>query len=191
MRAHDEPGARGGRKVGVALAALGVGMGLALGGCSGTRGKAAVPGLYVSEADRFSIVPPVGWEKKEGMMGTAVAFLEARQGDSDDFRENVNIYVENLPARMDLAGYAKASDANVEKLLTGYERIQSGAVKLNGQDARRTVYKHKMGVFDLQALSYLLVKDGRGYVITCSAKADAYKDHEPIFERACQTFHAD
>jgi hypothetical protein len=173
------------------VAVAGLGMALALAGCSGARGKPATPGQYTNQKDRFSIVSPPGWETKEAIMGVAVAFLEPYLGPSDDFRENLNVFVEKLPPSMDLDGYNNVSNANVEKLLTDFQRVQSDPVKLNGQDARRMVYRHRLGVFDLQVLSYLLVKDGRGYAITCSAKADAYKDHEPIFEQACQTFHAD
>jgi hypothetical protein len=128
---------------------------------------------------------------KEDPRGSGAAFLEPLQGPDDNFRENINIVVIQFAQNVGLAAYAKANDQNMAKLASDYQQVESSAVKLNGQDARRTVFKHKVGSFDLQVLSYLLVKGGRGYVLACTAKADAYQEHEAIFEQACRTFHAE
>jgi hypothetical protein len=188
MRAHDGIAAsRSAAAAGLALAAFGAVLLLAAAGCS-TPPAAAPSGRYADARGHFSIAPPPGWQTKQNPGGSGVAFLEPLQGPADDFRENINIVVAPWPKDMGLAEYAKANDDDTTQRATDYEELESAVVSLNGQDARRTVFKHKVGALDLQVLCYLLVKDGRGYALICTAKADAYKDHEPIFERTCRTF---
>lgn len=189
MRAHDGIAA-GPSSAAAGLAAAACGMVLLLGqaGCSHRPAATAPSGRFADGRGRFSIVPPAGWQTKEDVRGSGAAFVEPPQSPTDDFRENINIVVTQLPADMGLEAYVKANDGNMAKLATGYEELESAAVDLNGQAARRTVFKHKVGALDLQVLCYLLIKDGGGYALICTARADAYKDHEPIFERTCRTF---
>ncbi len=162
-------------------------MGMNLAGCSS---KPAAPGQYTSKKDGFTITAPVSWEKTEGFMGSTVVFLEPQADPSDTFRENVNIVVEKLPASMALDAYLKLSNENMAKLLTNYKEVSSARVTLGGLDAQRIVYRHRMGVFDIKGLLYLVVHNGRGYVLTGSAEVDEYEDHEAAFEGICKTFQA-
>jgi len=190
MRAHD--GIAAGpltAAAGLALAAGGVVLLLMSAGCSAKHADLS-PGRFADARGRFSIVPPAGWQIKQDPGGSGAAFLEPPQGPADDFRENINIVVAKLPADMGLEAYAKVNDDNLTKCATDYQELESATVVINGQDARRTVFRHKVGALDLQVLSYLLVKGGRGYGLACTAKTDAYKDHEPIFERTCRSFRA-
>ena len=169
----------------ISLVAVAAATAACLAGCSS---KPATPGQYTSTKDGFTIIAPTTWEKKEGFMGSTVLFLEPQAEPSDTFRENVNVVVEKLPSGMGLDGYVKASNDNMAKLMTDYSEISSARVKLGGNDAQRIVYQHRMGVYNLKVLIYLVVQGGRGYVLTCSATVDQYDSHEPTFEDTCKTF---
>jgi hypothetical protein len=160
-------------------------LGLCLGGCSS---KPAKPGQYTNTKDRFTITAPTSWEKAEGKMGMTVVFLESLAGASDTFRENVNVVVETLPAGMGLDGYVKASNEALAKMMTNFKEVSSARVKLGDNDAQRNVWQHKMGVYNLKVLQYVVVQGGRAYILTCSATDDQYQPHEPVFEDICKTF---
>ncbi len=169
----------------IAPLAMATAIGLCLTACSS---KPAKPGQYTSNRDAFTITAPASWEKAEGVMGSTVVFLEPQAGATDTFRENVNVVAEKLPAGMGLDGYLKASDENAAKLMTDFSEVSSTRVKLGENDAQRIVYQHRMGVYNLKCLLYLVVHGGRGYVLTCTAIVDEYEDHEPVFEDTCKTF---
>ena len=121
-------------------------------------------------------------------MGMTVVFLEPRSDPSDTFRENVNVVVEKLPTGINLDRYVKVSNENMLKLMTDYSEASSERVKLDENDAQRIVYQHRMGVFNLKCLLYLVVRNGRGYVLTCTARDNEYENHEATFEKTCKTF---
>lgn len=168
-----------------AAMALATTIGLCLAGCSS---KPPLPGQYTNKKDGFTITAPASWEKAEGKMGTVVLFLEPQAGASDTFRENVNVVVEKLPAGMGLDGYVKLSDENMVKIVTDLSEVSSARVKLGKSDAQRIVFKHRMGIYNLKVLIYLVVHGGRGYILTCTAAVDEYEDHEATFEKTCKTF---
>jgi hypothetical protein len=146
------------------------------------------PGRYHSKESESSIKLPDSWETREGVMGTAVIALSPREGATDEFRENVNVVVEELPSGMALEGYIEASLSNMRKLATDYNQVEDGRTTIDGVDASRLVYTHRMGQLDLQCLLYIIVKGRRGYNVTCSALQDTFETHRGRFEEIVATF---
>ena len=166
----------------LAISALMV-FGLALNGCS--RREA---GRYYSKDKGFSIRFPDKWETKEGFMGTTILAVSAQEGPADTFRENVNVYVEELPRVYSLEEYWQLSLTNLRKLMTDFKEYDSGKATIGGEEATWLIYSFRMGTVKTKVIVYALVKGRRGYVITCSAGPDKFDEYKTTLEEIAESF---
>ena len=158
----------------------------AIGGCG--RKAPPEPRRYCSREKGFSLKLPENWERKEGLMGTTIVALSPKEGPGDGFRENINVYVEDLPKAISVEEYAEITLANMRKIMTDLAEEDKGAVETGGASCYRLVYAHRMGQLDIKVLQYLAVKGRRGYAITCSAAPDSFLDYSDAFEDVVASF---
>jgi len=156
----------------------------------GCKSHTPRPGEYYDKEERFSIIPPAGWEQQQGVMAAAVVFLSPMEHADDGFRENINVVVEKLPSDLDFDEYVAASKANMRKLLTDFEELESSRRTVNGMIGERLIYAHRMGQVKCRVLLYIFVENGRGYNVTCTAGPDTFDEYLPDFEKACESFMA-
>lgn len=156
------------------------------GGCA--RRPPPEPGRYHSKEKGFSIRLPKEWERREGIMGTTVIALSPQEGPADQFRENVNVFVEELPRTISLEEYSTLSLANLRKLMTDFQELGTGEAVIGKATAVRRISSYRMGQFSLKALAYSLVKGRRAYVITCSSEAEQFDTYLGKFEDIAESF---
>ena len=172
-----------GRLRSMALAMTCVAAAVALtGGCSSKE-----EGRYYDDKEDFSIRFPDDWEVVEEFMGTRVFGRSPQSGADDQFQENVNVVVEKVGS-VTLEEYDKISMANVARIVTDYRLIDSGPTTLGGEPGRRMVMSHRMGQYSIMASCHFAVKDGRAYVVTCTALEDTYDQFAPKFDDIVKTF---
>jgi len=146
------------------------------------------PDRYTNKEKGFSIKFPADWERKEGMMGTAVLALSPQEGTADQFRVNVNVTIEDLPKTLSLDEYVAAALGALRKVLTDLEEHENSAMNVAGTPAKRLIFSHRMGAIKVKAMQCVLVKGTRGYVITCSAAPDQFDNYRPKFDEIVQSF---
>ena len=153
------------------------------GGATGTASsttspsdKASVEQLasYSDSKYGFTIQYPKDWEKQVGALGSAVAMLSPPEGDSDKFRENVNVLVQKLPDKMTLDQYTKLSLDQAPKLITGFDLLDQGPTQLAGRPARRIHYRGEQGAFRLELEQVWTVLGGQAFILTYTAERDRY-----------------
>jgi eukaryotic-like serine/threonine-protein kinase len=123
----------------------------------------------------FTLQYPKDWEKQVGAMGSAVVILSPREGDSDKFRENVNVLVQTLPDKMTLDQYSKLSLDQAPKLITGFDLLDQGPTQLAGRPARRVHYRGEQGSFRLEWEQVWTVLGGQAFILTYTAERDRYE----------------
>jgi serine/threonine-protein kinase len=143
---------------------------------------------YYNKDKGFSINLPSMWEVKEGFMGTTVLALSPQENPSDQFRENINVVVAELPKKVALEDYVQANVTNMSRLLTDFQVHEKGQLILSNTDARWVIYSHRMGTLNIKVLVYVLVQGRRGYVITCSAAPEQFPKYKSKFEEIVQSF---
>ena len=168
------------RLLGVAALTL-----LVAGGCGKKSHMAG--NRYCNPANGFSIELPPEWERREGFMGSVVCATRPQDGAAGGFRENVNVVVEKLPGSTGLKQYHEQG----LKDLAGFSVSESGDATPGGVPAKWVLYARRAGPLDLEVLVYFLVREGRGYVITCTATKDAMPQHRKRFEEIVGTFKAE
>ncbi len=146
------------------------------------------PGRYYNDKENFSIVFPESWERQEGVMGTAVMALSQKEDPTDQFRENVNVVAEPLPRSMAVQEYYQLSASNMSRMMTDFQQVEQGELSLDEKDARWMVSTYRMGTINLKAMAYFLVKERRGFVITCSAAPDQFARYRKTFEQIAESF---
>jgi len=122
----------------------------------------------------FTLQYPKDWEKQAGAMGSAVLILSPREGDSDTFRENVNVLVQTLPDKMTLDQYTKLSLDQAPKLISRFDLLDQGPTQLAGRPARRVHYRGEQGVFRLEWEQVWSVLEGQAFVLTYTAERARY-----------------
>jgi hypothetical protein len=153
------------------------------GGATGTASPTRSPGDNVSYEEfasysdskyGFTIQHPKDWEKQVGAMGSAVVMLSPREGDSDKFRENVNVLVQKLPDKMTLDQYTKMSLEQAPTLITGFDLLDQGSTQLAGRPARRVHYRGEQGSFRLEWEQVWTVLGGQAFILTYTADRGRY-----------------
>lgn len=122
---------------------------------------------------------PDTWEiNSSGMMGTDVIGLTPMEGNDDNFRENINVVLENLPEGITAQEYLDANITNMKKTFGLPEDAKFEKVKVGSCDGYHLHYSLKMGNYELDNDVYIVVVKNAAYIITCSnekGKRDKYK----------------
>lgn len=148
---------------------------------------------YTNATYGITIVYPEDWEKKTGEMGTVVAFLSLREGASDDFRENVNIAIQDLSAQpMTLDEYTNLSLSQLDQYIQNPNVIESSKTTLDGNPAHKLVYTGEMEQQDvrylLKWLQVYTIKGDKLYLITYTSKEDSYSDYLDNVQKMIDSF---
>lgn len=167
------------------------GAGLMLLAAAGCTDKAQEPGRYHNENEGFSLTVPQDWDVQENVSGAAAIVWSPMTGPDDHYRESVNVAVKQLPEGMNLEAYDKkcrsilgtiATDLNIEKAITA---------EVGDTPARMFVYTHRTGQVNLKTLQYIMIKDGKGFVITCTAAPETYAEYKERFQETAQSFRTE
>ncbi|MGA2624668.1 MAG: DcrB-related protein [Bacteroidota bacterium] len=146
------------------------------------------PDRYYNDREGFSMKFPAAWEKKEGFLGTKIIAWVPRNGSADQFREDVNVTVDRLPKALTLDEYFQQSLINMKRVLTDFQDQEKGQGFIDDYDAKWMVYTHRLGGSTFKVLAYMIVKDDRGYVITCTALPDRFYTFRSQFEDIARSF---
>jgi hypothetical protein len=131
-------------------------------------------GSYSDSKYGFTIQYPKDWERQVGALGSAVLILSPREGDSDNFRENVSVLVQMVPDKMTLDQYTELSLDQASKLITGFDLLDQGSTQLAGRPARRIHYRGEQGAFRLEWEQVWTVLGGQAFILTYTADRDRY-----------------
>lgn len=134
---------------------------------------------YTDAADRFTIKYPENWEKN--VTTEYVTFLSAVESDSDAFRENVNVVVQDLSQQpTTMAEYTQATKDWISES-KGVLQLER-EIQFAGNAATEVAYTmpaNSIGL-DLELMFHQLwiIKDDKAYLLTYTAQPDRYEKFE-------------
>lgn len=176
----------------VAVAAVGVT--LLLSACAGEERAADDPagqdqdaaGRYEDDAAGFSIEYPEAWTAQEVTDQPAVRVaLFNRQSAADDFAENVNVLLEELPAGVILDQYTEANVQNLQATFTNLEVLDEREDPIGDVPAHWIRYDADEQGRRLSFLQAWLVDGQRGFVLSYTGEGEEFEtylaDAEGIF----------
>ena len=145
--------------------------------------------LYENPNHGFRVEYPEAWSKqsRDDFFATGITFFSPLEGDSDDFKEQVSVLVENLPSDVDLERYTEDSIAEVKKL-SDPNVAEAKKVNLGKSEGRQIIYAGEVGGNIVQRMQTWSIEDNRAYIVTYTAKPDSYDNYLPTVEKMMESF---
>jgi hypothetical protein len=137
----------------------------------------------------FSIGLPNNWDRKNVNEVIPIMTICPLEGNDDDFQESVSIAIDKNIGAMTLKTYLDESIKSMKGGLKDFKNVKTGSIKLKNSDSMWLIYTHKAETgLEIKAVAYFLVKNHRGYVITCSTTTKDFMNYMTLFEEIAHTF---
>lgn len=143
--------------------------------------KDTVHWKLLSEGE-YEIQYPDSWEvSNSGQMGTTFVILSPLSSELDQFRENVNLMVQDLAGySLTLDQYVELSENQIETLITDGKISFSERQEREGVQYHKAIYTGRQGIFKLKFEQlYWLVGD-TAYILTLTCEEDQYEKYKEI-----------
>lgn len=136
----------------------------------------------------FSIKIPRSWGVSEGESGTAMAALAPYDSEADLFRENFNVVAGPLPDGVDIDQYFQMNINEFGRHLLYFQQNIIGDARIAGTKSKWIDYSHQIGSLKLRAVIYMLAKEKKLYIITCTSEIDQFEEYKKIFKAVAKSF---
>lgn len=159
-------------------------------GQTNKQARATDAGWKKYEATNYSIQYPREWELDvSGAMGALLILLSPVESDKDQFRENVNLIVQDLSGHdINLDKFAEISEGQIKTLITNSELIESKKMKNNSQEYHKIIYSGDQGVYHLKYEQYYWVKNNNAYILTLTCEINKFTDYLKTGEQILNSF---
>ncbi len=137
----------------------------------------------------YEIQFPTGWKLKVPPPNGVDSIALSPSEEGDDFQENLNVVIEQLPQPMTTPEFAMAVTSGMQQLIKGFSLISTNEVRLKGgTQAIEAVYKSNFQQ-ELHHIAVMLAdKSKRGFVITGTATPDSFPKFAPVFRKSAKSF---
>ncbi len=140
--------------------------------------------------DDYSISYPNDWELgKSGLMGTSFIVFSPLVSEQDQFRENVNLLIQDLSAyNIDLDMFVEISEGQIKTMIKNGNLLQSERLKKGDQEYQKVIYTGDQGNYKLKFEQYYLVKNNNAYILTLTCETQEFDDYHKIGENILDSF---
>jgi len=138
----------------------------------------------------YSIQYPPEWEMDlSGKMGASFFIFSPLESDTDQFRENINLFVQDLSAqKMNLDQYANLSEMQIKKMVTNVDFIENKRIIRGTDTCNNLLYKGDQGIFHLEFEQQYRIYDNKAYILTFTAEASKFQKYKEIGENILNSF---
>jgi hypothetical protein len=147
-------------------------------------------GWKMLDQKEYSIQYPGDWElSTSGQMGTTFMILSARSSDQDQFRENVNLLIQDLSGQnINLDKYVEISEGQIKTMITDGNIIESKRLNLNGLTFHKEIYTGRQGIYNLKIEQYYCVERQKAYILTLTCEVKEFEKFKDTGERILNSF---
>lgn len=144
----------------------------------------------VYEDDSFSIRYPTGFEiGKSSVPNVSFILLSRSTSSKDQFRENVNLMVQDLRGmEMDLDQFTQVSENQVTTLLFKGKIFESKRISTDSTEYHRLVYVGEQAELRLIFVQHYWIIDGKAYILTFTGEASEFKKYDAVSQVMMQSF---
>jgi serine/threonine-protein kinase len=139
----------------------------------------------------FYIRYPSTWTlDRSGEMGSNFILFASPDNDTDDFRENINLMIQNLAgANVDMDKFVEVSENQIKsKAMPNSQLITSERKSLADGEYHKLIYTGDQGIHHLQFEAYCWIKNEKAYVLTFTAEQVEFKNYQSIAESILDSF---
>jgi hypothetical protein len=152
--------------------------------------KKEVAGWKTFSGTNYTIQYPPNWElNQSGQMGTSFIFFSPLENDKDQFKDNVNLLVQDLTGRnIDLNKFVEISEGQVKTMITNSTLIESTRLKNATPEFHKMVYSGDQGIFHLKFEQYFWVINQQAYILTLTCEQNKSSDYKENGEKILNSF---
>ncbi|MGE0587166.1 MAG: hypothetical protein AB7O48_01225 [Cyclobacteriaceae bacterium] len=138
----------------------------------------------------YSIQYPSDWQlNKSPQMGMSFAILSKLTSEKDQFRENVNLLIQDLSGYdLDLDKYVEISENQIKTMITDGNLILSDRLKKDGKEFQKAMYTGKQGIFKLMFEQFYWVIGSKAYVLTLTCEENQFDVYKNTGEKILESF---
>lgn len=142
------------------------------------------------EDNSYSVKYPSDWEvNSTGMMGTSFILFSPLAEGQDNFKENVNLLIQDLSEYdLDLDKYVEISVGQIKTMITNSNIIESKTIKSELGEYQKMIYTGEQGMFKLKFEQYYWVINNNAYVLTFTSELDKYLNYKETGEAILNSF---
>ena len=127
--------------------------------------------------DNYSIEYPQSWEFDDSGKFNSKFLIYSNTEILDEFRENVNLTVQNLPSGTTLKKFEEVTKQQLSQVPKS-KIIKSNIIKLNGKDVFEIVWQGYVTNNDLKFKQHCYLEDNKAHIVTFTATQDTYEKYE-------------
>ena len=139
----------------------------------------------------YSIEYPKDWEVNEsGQMGTSFILFSPLTSQQDQFKENVNLIIQDLTGyNLDLDKYVEISEGQIKTMITDGKIIESKRITSRTLNYQRVIYTGKQGIFNLKFEQYYWVVGNKAFVLTLTCEESQFDNYQVTGEKILDSFN--
>jgi len=152
------------------------------------------PGWYHNDTWGFSIKFPEDWVVVEGESEDEppVLAIAPPENVNDNFTQAVMVAAtDNVPPEETLEMFFQMTLRGLKDSTPSFKQLEDGQATVNGVDARWAVFSAKEGTTTIKVLVYVLLKDGRGFMILGMDESAQFLDHKAELKAIAESFRID
>lgn len=140
--------------------------------------------------DKYKIDYPSNWDvNKSGQMGSRFILFSRLSNKSDQFRENVNLLIQDLTGYdLNLDQFIELSEGQIKTLMTEGKILVNERKKKDEIEYQKMVYTGKQGIFDLKFEQYCWVIDNQAFVLTLTCEEKEFDNYQNTGEKILDSF---
>lgn len=141
--------------------------------------------------NNYSINYPGNWElNKSGQMGTSFILFSPPSSEQDQFKENVNLLVQDLTGHnLDLDKYVEISEGQIKTMITDGKIIESKRITTKDWSYQKVIYTGKQGIFNLKFEQYYWVVGDEAFVLTLTCEESQFDNYQVTGEMILNSFN--
>ena len=142
------------------------------------------------DREDYTIQFPVNWSiDTTKLMGADLVLFSQKRSDSDRFRENVNVMIQDLKgSNVDLDKFVDVSTEQIKNLLTNANIIESTRLHRATNEFHKLIFSGTQGIFTLKTEQYYFVANEKAFVITLTTEKNEYDNYKKVGEMILASF---
>ena len=141
--------------------------------------------------NNYSINYPDNWElNKSGQMGTSFILFSPLSSVQDQFKENVNLLIQDLTGHnLDLDKYVEISEGQIKTIITDGKITESKRIITENLNYQKVIYTGKQGIFNLKFEQYYWVVGDKAFVLTLTCEESLFDNYQVKGEKILKSFN--
>ena len=138
----------------------------------------------------YSVQYPDSWDlDKSGKMGTSFILFSKPSSSQDQFRENVNLIVQDLSGQsINLDKYVEISEGQIKTMITNGNIISSKRIKSSGVEFQDVIFTGRQGIYDLKFEQYYWISKQKAYVLTLTCEINEFEYYKMTGQKILNSF---